>query len=58
MDDLLPIEDITYADQQLYLVCEECGEVFDSITEAFQHQLKKTPFCNEGFAVKPESEAL
>lgn len=42
--------------EKLYLVCQSCGEVFDSITIAYDHM---TRLCEaEGFEIKTEREAF
>lgn len=46
------------SDQKSYLVCDGCGEAFDTIETANDHEL--SPDCpNEAtYTIKPESEAL
>lgn len=42
--------------EKVYAVCIECGEAFDDLAVAFEHY---TAGCgNEGWAVRPESEAM
>jgi len=42
-------------DQQYYLSCQTCGEVFDSITVAFQHMVEA---CEDGFDIVTEDQAF
>lgn len=42
-------------DETLYLVCDECGEAFDSIKTAADHDEE---VHGTGFTIKPESEAM
>jgi len=50
-------------DEKQYLVCNGCGEAFDSITAAHEHGVfipgPDPSWCGEnGFAILPESEAM
>ena len=50
-------------DEKQYLVCNGCGEAFDSITSAHEHGVfipgPDPSWCGEnGFGILPESEAL
>ena len=50
-------------DEKQYLVCNGCGEAFDSITAAHEHGVyipgPDNSWCgDEGFVIAPESEAL
>jgi hypothetical protein len=50
-------------DEKQYLVCNGCGEAFDSITAAHEHGVfiagPDPTWCGEnGFAILPESEAM
>lgn len=44
--------------EQLYIVCNQCGEAFDSITPAYAHQLQRDCGSPQGFDIMVESEAM
>lgn len=47
--------------EKRFLICQNCGEAFDSITPAYEHSTADPPemACSyEGFSIVPESEAF
>lgn len=47
-------------EETLYVVCLGCGEAFDDLVIAKQHEAdSKDPSCtSEGYEILPESEAM